>query len=150
MLFIHYAKATMHCLHVFREMCKTQSFYWVNVMYYIMKGLQYISALQHEGDFDAHFFNRNLVDWTPFSWPERRGKVLVDHTLWVMGIFVVDRGNIKMDLAVTQPMGSPKCLVWKITMLMEWHSRGESPGILFFEKLFRQVCAGERIIKFWG
>lgn len=42
MFFIRYAKATMHCLHVLREMSKTQSFYWVNVMCYIMKGLQCI------------------------------------------------------------------------------------------------------------
>lgn len=64
-----------------------------------------------------------LVDWTPLLAWEKRQVIGGSHTLRVMGLLAVDgcwmRSNIKMDMAITQPVGNPGCFVLKITVLME-------------------------------
>lgn len=63
--------------------------------------------------------NPSLLAW------QKRQVIGGSHILRIIRIPAVDRGNIRMDMAVTRPMSSPGCFVLKIIILIKMAFKGE-------------------------
>ena len=133
------------------------SFYWVNVMCHIMRELQYISQLQHEGVRVPIYSTEGLKEiwWTehlPLCLGKRQGSDGSHSSghgsscswwsCWVRG---KTQGGYSH-----QPTHGETRRFWLKNCNCWWrrHASGKTPGIPLLEKLFRQAWVGERINQF--